>query len=121
MRYAKFSLIFGIVGLITNIMFLTYDGAPLGVGFGILGIGCAIAARETDEEGSFPRGAKPGLIISIVALAFGLLFFLVQMLGMNVLSDPKMSKEVIKQMEDMIKVLPEGQRAQFEEALRQFK
>ena len=121
MRYAKFSLIFGIVGLITNIFMITYDGAPLGVAFGILGIGCAMAAKETADNNQFPRGSKVGLIVSIVAIAFGLLIFAIQMLGLSVLSDPQLSKELMSQMEEMIDVLPETMRPQFEQALEQFR
>lgn len=121
MKYAKFATVFGIVGIVTNLLMLTFEGAPYGVALGILGIGCAIAAKETDDKKEYPKGAKAGLILSIIALAFGILLFGMQMLGMRVLTDPKMSKEVINQMEDMVQKLPEGLKGQFEENLQQFK
>ena len=121
MKYAKLSMILGIIGIITDILMLSYEGAPYGVGFGIIGIGCAIAAKETDDDKTFPKGAKTGLIISIIALTLGIVLFGIQMLGMRVLADPAMSKEVITQMEEMSKSLPDGLRQQFEEALQQFK
>ena len=119
--YATVSLVLSIAALVCNIVYVNYDGAPLGVAFALMGIGFAIASKETSDNYRIEGRAKGGLILSIIALVFGLLLYVIQLITMQVMTDPKLSRQVLTELEKMIARMPENMRPSIEEVLAPFK
>ena len=79
------------------------DGVKTAV-FGIFGIAFAIISKKTD---TWSKKSKIGLILSIIALVVGFVFFYITCITMETMSDPVKSKEVMEYMKELIPQMPE--------------
>ena len=103
-RYDNWCLLVGIVGLILCLTTLSIDGISFGIPFGIFGIAFAIISKKTD---TWSKKSKIGLILSIIALVVGFVFFYITCITMETMSDPVKSKEVMEYMKELIPQMPE--------------
>ena len=110
-RYDRICLILGIAGIVLGMSTLTVDGISLGIPCGIFGITCAILSNRANGEKT--KQARIGMTLSIIALAFGMIFYGMTYITMKTMSDPVKSKEVINYIEQILPQMPEEYRELF--------
>ena len=101
---SKISLVLGIVGLISNLLLLSFSGAPISIACSIMGI--AFAITTIDEDRQLPKTSKTALILNIIALVFGILLFIAMAAAFSVMSDPAKSHEFISYFEQILGTFP---------------
>ena len=108
---SRISLVLGIVGLISNLFFLSLSGAPMSIACGIMGIAFAIT---TIEDRQLPKVSKTALILNIIALVFGIILFILMSVAFSVMSDPAKSHEFISYFDQILGSFP----AEIQEQIR---
>jgi len=105
-KMSKLAMLFAIAGLICNIIMISYEGVPISIPLGIFGIAFAIQSKEEGSKKITGKG-KTALILSIVALIFGLLLYAMTIITTSAMADPKMSKIIIDTLKSMKDQFPE--------------
>jgi len=112
---SKPALFFAIAGIICNILIVNIGGIPVSIPLGIFGIAFSILCKDADTNKLTSRG-KAALILSIIALVFGMLIFIIAISTAYILSDPEMSRAVIDTIKPVKDQLPENMLQMFEKA-----
>lgn len=113
-KFARWSLSFSVIGLITNLFMISLSGVPISIPLGIFAIAFALISKN--QNGKLEGKAKTGLILAIVALAFGLLIFYITIATTSAMADPETSKQIMKMVDSLKDQMPEEMQQMFEQA-----
>lgn len=112
---SKWALIFAIIGLVCNILMISISGVPVSVPLGIFGIAFSILCKDPETRKLSKKGTT-ALILSIVALVFGLLIYAITLVTTNAMADPVMSRAIIDTFKSLKDQMPEDMQQMFEQA-----
>ena len=107
---AAWAMVLGICSLVSNILFLSIAGAPLSVGFGIMGIG---AALTTLEDKKLPKQSSVAVVLCIIGIAFGILFYSILYAGVRTLQDPGSAHQILDYIRQHMDQMPPQVREYF--------
>ena len=105
-KRAKIAFGLAIASLVVNLMFLSIEGVPLSIPFGIMAIAFALSSRN--GKGEFPPKAKPAFIMGIIGMVFGFIMYFMILQAVQTMQDPENAQEIIRSMKELIKQLPEN-------------
>jgi len=111
----KLALFFAITGLVCNILMISISGVPVSVPLGIFGIAFSTLCKDEETRKLTSKG-KTALILSIVALVFGLLIYAITLATTNAMADPEMSRAIIDAFKSIKDQIPEEMQQMFEQA-----
>jgi len=112
---SKPALFFAIAGIICNILFFAISGVPVSIPLGIFGIAFSLLCKDADTNRLTSKG-KAALILSIIALVFGFLIFIITVSTADAMSDPETSRAIIDTIKSVKDQLPENMVQMFEKA-----
>lgn len=110
-KLSTIAIALAVAALICNFIMVTFDGVPFSIALGILGIGFALASKGDDP--ALSKQAKTALILSAIALAFGIFLFAVTYVSTKLMADPETSRRLMEEMQKILPQMPEDVQEMF--------
>jgi len=112
---SKLALFFAIAGLVCNLLLLSISGVPVSIPLGIFGIAFSTLSKDPETRKLTSKG-KTALILSIIAIVFGIIIFVITLVTTNAMSDPEISRAVIEAIQPLKEQMPDEMIQMFEQS-----